>query len=115
VGAAFAVLAGLLWWRGRVQPAQVLVALGAVLILAGALIPNLLPPVHRVWMAGALALSKITTPILMGVVYFGVITPIGLIRRAFGHNLMRMRRTGSGTWITRDSRAATAEEMERQF
>jgi hypothetical protein len=109
------VLAGVLWWRGRVLPAQVLGALGGVLMLAGAVVPSVLPPVHRVWMAGALALSKITTPIFIGVVYFGVITPIGLVRRALGHNRMKTNRSGGGTWVTRDSRAPTAEDMERQF
>ena len=77
VGAAFVALAGFTWWRGHQKVATVAGALGAAFIVAGLLAPGQLGLVYRGWMAFGLALSKITTPIFMGVVYFLVISPIG--------------------------------------
>ena len=48
------------------------------------LIPTLLGPVNRAWMGLAHLISKVTTPIFMGVVYFVVLTPIGLGMRLAG-------------------------------
>jgi hypothetical protein len=54
-------------------------------------------------------LSKVTTPIFMGVVYFLVITPIGLLLRAMGRSPLPV----GGQWHARD--AADRRRMERQF
>jgi hypothetical protein len=115
VGGAFVALAIVLRWRGRLVPAELLGALGATLIVAGILVPNLLPPVHRVWMIAATGLSRVTTPIFMGAVYFGVFTPIGFVRRAFGHSALKSRRRGSSFWISRDPAGRPPKDMERQF
>jgi len=73
VGAAFVALAGLLWWRGHGAAAPVPAALGALLVLAGLAVPARLGPAQRAWMGLATALSKVTTPIFLGIAYFGVI------------------------------------------
>ena len=112
VGAAFVALAGFMWWRGLQKVATVAGALGAAFIVAGLLAPGQLGLIYRGWMAFGLALSKITTPIFMGVVYFLVIAPIGMLRRAFGHNALIARGTTT-VWATRD--AATSSDLNRQF
>ena len=49
---------------------------------AGSLVPAQLGPVYRAWMALATAISKVTTPMFMGVIFFLVLTPAGLPRPA---------------------------------
>ena len=114
VGLAFAALTGLFAWRGHAVPAMVTAALSAGLLLAGIAIPGRLDPVYRGWMAFALLLSRITTPVFMGIVYFMVISPIGLLMRLFGRNPLAPRETAGTRWI---SRAATGGRggMENQF
>jgi hypothetical protein len=112
VGAAFVALAGLAWWRGNQKVATVAGALGAALIVAGLLAPGQLGLIYRGWMAFGLALSKITTPIFMSVVYFLVITPIGILRRTFGRNALIARGTTT-VWATRDT--AASSDLHRQF
>ena len=114
VGGAFLALGGLLWWRGRVTAAVVLAALGGALVLAGLLLPTRLGPVERAWMRLAFALSKVTTPILMGIVYGLVITPVAVLRRALGHNSLRQRASAPSYWATRD-RAERQSDLHRQF
>ena len=112
VGAAFLLLAGFLWWRGRPVAALVCCGLGAVLLGLGLVAPGALRPVHRVWMGAAVAMSKVTTPIFLGIVYFGVITPIGIARRLFGGNPLKHRGGDGNSWVARD-RQQTG--MEHQF
>lgn len=66
--------------------------IGGSLVVAALLVLQRLGPVERVWVALAHAISKVTTPILMGIVYFLVVTPIGLVMRLLGRN--RSRRHG---------------------
>jgi hypothetical protein len=114
VGAAFLVLGALAWWRGRPVTSQVFWGLGAALIIFGIVLPRALVPVHRAWMGLALAISKVTTPIFLGAVYFVVITPIGLVRRALGRDALKSRRTGDGFWVPRKSGQAQSD-MKHQF
>jgi hypothetical protein len=116
VGAAFVVLGLVLAWRGRQAPALISSSVGALLFLLGALFPDVLGPVYRAWMGLSGLISKVTTPIFMAVVYFGVLTPVGLIRRATGHNpLKRAPATDGSLWIQRDRRRADPKGLEHQF
>jgi hypothetical protein len=115
VGAAFLALGALLSWRGRPLPALICGSAGAVLILLGAVLPDALRPVHRVWMGLAGAISKVTTPIFMGVVYYGVLTPIGLIRRMVGGNPLKPRVKNGSLWVGRERKSKGPEDLEHQF
>jgi hypothetical protein len=102
VGSAFLAMAGLTWWRSHSVAASVLGFLGAGLWLSGAAVPERLGPIFRAWMALAHAISRITTPIFMGIVYFGILAPIGLLMRVFGRNPVRHRAVGGSYWQSRD-------------
>ncbi|CAN5207044.1 hypothetical protein BH23GEM4_BH23GEM4_19340 [soil metagenome] len=113
VGAAFLVLAGVLWWRDREALAMVLASLGVLLLLAGLVVPRHLRPVYRAWMALGHALSRVTTPVVMGAIYFLVLTPMGLLMRALGRNpLVHGSTQRMGYWIPRE---AGRSDLERQF
>ena len=115
VGLAFLVLAALTTWRGHVLAAQILGGLGASLTLAGLLIPTRLGPVERAWMGLAHAISRVTTPIVMAAMYFGIMTPVGLLRRTFGRNALVHDVAESGYWRRRPDNARRSRSMERQF
>jgi hypothetical protein len=96
VGIAFWVITAVLIWRGHTTAATVTGSLGGALLVAGLLVPGKLGPVYRAWMGFALLLSKVTTPIFMGIVFFLTILPIGLLIRLFGRNPIRqVERDGS--------------------
>jgi hypothetical protein len=113
VGGAFLVLSAVLLWRGHSGAVLVTALLGSVLAAGGLLVPDRLGPVQAGWMAMAHAISRVTTPIFMSVVYFLVFLPTGVFRRAFGRNSL-VRRDGEDTyWI--DSPAGRKSNMNRQF
>lgn len=115
LGAAFAVLGGISWWRGHHTVPLVLWALGGALGLAGLLIPAYLGPIQRAWMGFAHALSKVTTPIFMGIVYYLVVTPIALIMRPFGRSPLAHSESEAGFWVARTTEDAARSDMKRQF
>jgi hypothetical protein len=90
--------------------------LAAVFALPGLIAPAALRPIYRGWMKFGLALNRITTPIIMSLMFYLVITPTGLLRRLFGGDPMKrkLERTESGSYRV-PSKAAPPERMERPF
>jgi hypothetical protein len=93
--------------------AQALGVVAGSLVLAALVIPTRLGTVERVWMNLAHALSRVTTPIVMAILYFGLITPIALFRRLLGHNSIVQRETLIGYWKPRTHRRRS--NLQRQF
>jgi hypothetical protein len=114
VGGAFAALGALLAWRGRGAAAMAAGALGAALLAAGALAPGRLGPVHRAWMALALAISRVTTPAFLGVLYFGMFTPLGAVLRLLGRRPLARRRDAPTFWADRPP-GERRSDLRRQF
>jgi hypothetical protein len=114
LGIAFAVLAGIVSWRGHMTVATVFGVVAALFLAAGLLVPGQLTPVYRGWMGFALMLSKVTTPIFMGIVYFIVVTPIGLLMRVFGKNPIVTRPAIESYWVPR-SETGGRGTMKNQF
>lgn len=114
VGGAFLALGAISHWRGHPFASIVLWSIGGALVAGGLLIPTLMGPVHGAWMRLALALSRITSPIFMGLVYFGVFTPMGMVRRLLGHNAL-VRPRGESFWIPRAQDGGRRSDLKRQF
>jgi hypothetical protein len=117
VGAVFAALG--LWWIYRVKfqtLSYVFVTIGALLIIAGALAPNLLRAVHRAWMGLAEGLSFVMTRVILAVVFFLVVAPIGIIRRVMGADPLRRRSPkASSYWEPYSPRQHDPKHYDRMF
>lgn len=121
VGGAFLALAGIFWWRGHEALTTAAVLPGVLLIAGALLVPGRMGPVQSLWMELARRISRVTTPILMGIVYYLVITPSGLIMRALGHDPLAQDTRGGGerrrddtSWIARQGEPSPTD-MERRF
>jgi hypothetical protein len=85
VGGVLLALGGWWFYRGRYTTlSAVLLAVGATLMLFGALFPKALVVPNRLWMNLAEAMGFVMTRVILGVVFFLFVTPIGLVRRLFG-------------------------------
>jgi hypothetical protein len=62
---------------------------GVALVILGLLWPRALSVVHRAWMAVGHALGWVNTRILLGIVFYGIVTPMGLVMRLAGRDPMR--------------------------
>jgi len=116
VGGALAVLGLISWARGHVIAPRVLWALGALLVVPGLAAPALLAPVHRVWMRAAETLGYVNTRVILSVLFYLVLTPIGLLMRLFRDPLRRSLDDRSRSqWIKREPAPVDRASYERQF
>ncbi len=94
-------------------------ALGAaVWILVVALMrPGLLRPLNRLWFRFGLLLNRVVNPLVMGLLFFLTVTPIGLVMRALGKDPLRLRfdRGARSYWIERQPPGPEPETMRQQF
>jgi hypothetical protein len=97
VGAVFTVIG--FWplvFRG--EPFRLwAISLGTILIVLGAILPQVLAPIHKGWMWVGHILGWINTRILLSIVFYGIVTPTGLIFRLLGKNSMRQTFAESST------------------
>jgi len=89
--------------------------IAAVLGVWGLVAPDSLRPVYNGWMKFGLILSKITTPIILGVVFFIVMLPIALIMRLFGHDPMGRKFDDRVESYRVNSRKIPKENVERPY
>ena len=116
VGIAFLLFGGIATWREHPTIAAVMFAAGTVFVLAGLFVPSRLGPVQRGWMRMALMISRVTTPVFMGIVYFLVITPTGLLMSAFGRKpLAPPEAPDRGFWAVRRNEGGGRSDLQRQF
>lgn len=116
VGGAFLVLGSISYWRGHELPPRVLWSAGVLLVIPGLLAPTLLGPVQRGWMAFATVLGHVNTRIILTVLFYLVMTPVGLIMRMFRDPLDRsLDGRSDSQWIKRELGPVEPGRYERQF
>lgn len=117
VGGIFVLLSG--WWiyRGKFHSiSPVTLPLGAVLVVLGIVFPRALVLPNKAWMALAEALSFVSTRIILGVVFFGIMTPIGLVKRWFGWDPLNRRAPASESyWRPYSDRQRDPRHFEKMF
>ena len=92
-------------------PFVILLILGGLALAA----PLALKPIYQGWMRFGLLMSKITTPIIMGLVFYVVITPMGLIMRLSGKDYMARRLHQQAQSYRIKSKAMPPKNLERPF
>ena len=117
VGGAFTALGGWQFYRGRLGVLPVIfLVLGSGLMLLGALLPVALVLPNRAWMGLAAVLSSITTRIILAIIFFGLVTPIGIIKRLSGWDpLHRRANSAESYWSVYADRQRDARHYEKMF
>ncbi len=113
-----AVLAGL-WWRrthGTTGPA-ILIVIGTLLGSVGLANPGAIRWLYVGWMAAVWPIGWVVSHALLAAIFWGVITPIGLMLRLTGRDPMRKSfdRTASSYWIARPPETSEPQRYFRQF
>lgn len=87
-------LIGLAIWRftGQSVGSLVVGALGVVLFIVALVAPRAVRPVYRVWLVAAMPVGWVVSETLLRVIFYGVLTPIGLLFRLIGRDALRLRR-----------------------
>ena len=88
------------------------VILSLVLLIITITQPNLFTFFNKFWIKFGILLGKIISPIVMGLVFFFVVTPIGILVRILKKDVMGLKRGASSYWINRENKIQT---MKKQF
>ena len=111
----FIVFLGIGLWplKNNNDPNYILLGLSSIFLILGIINSKLLYPLNKAWVKFGEILGMIIAPIVMGLVYFIILTPISLLVRLFGKDLLKLKKNKSSTyWIKREKNIGN---MDKQF
>jgi len=115
MAAFFALLALVRLLRGGGLRKWALLA-AAILLLIALVRPGLLHLLNQAWGRIGLFLSRVFNPVFISLIFFVVVTPLGLLFRLFGRDALRLRSAGAASyWIRRQPPGPSPESMRQQF
>jgi len=87
--------------------------LAIIFLILGMLDSKFLTPLNKIWFKFGILLGSIVSPIVMGVVFFAIVTPTSLIMKVLGKNLLNLKKNNKKTyWI---ERSKIKSKMKNQF
>lgn len=116
VGTVLLIIGALLFYYGK-DASLYFATAGIFLIMSGFLVPNILKPFNFVWMSLAVLLGFFMTRLILSVLFYVIMTPIGLVARLFGKDFIdkKINRNAKSYWNYRKKEAFSPEIYERQF
>ena len=117
VGGVFILLGAWWFYRGKfIGAARVILPLGSLLVLLGLVWPRALVWPNKAWMLLAEGLSFVTTRIILGLVFFLVVTPIGVVKRLSGWDPLSRRGPRSASyWKPYSERQRDPRHYEKMY
>ena len=111
----FAILSAISWWRDGTSW-HFLLPIAAAFLVVAYTFPALLGPLNRLWLKFGLLLYKVMNPLILGLLFFITIMPIGLVMRLFGKDFLRLKldREASTYWIERKPPGPPPQSMRNQ-
>jgi hypothetical protein len=98
-------------YSGEIRVWSAIISL--ILLALGVLNSKILTPLNKLWFKFGIFLSKIISPLIMGLIFFLVVTPIGLIMRIFGKDVLNLKyNKNQSYWI---EKKGPKSKMKNQF
>ena len=89
------------------------ILISLVFLILGLLNSKILTPLNKLWFKFGLLLGKIISPLIMGIIFFLVVTPIGLFMRMLGKDLLNLKKNSNNSyWIDKTDPKG---KMKNQF
>lgn len=116
VGGVLAAIGLLLLWRHS-PSYPYFISIGAVLVISGLIYPSILKPFQKAWMAFAVVMGWVMTRVILLMLFFLVVTPIGLIMRILGKRPISLewRTEERSYWNPRQRKPFDPSGCEKQF
>ena len=89
------------------------VIISLIFLILGLMNSKILNPLNKLWFKFGILLGKIISPLIMGIIFFFVVTPIGILMRLFKKDILRLKKNKEKSyWIQRNKKI---NSMKRQF
>ena len=118
MGALAGAVAGWLAWRGHGMTLVAAIGAISVLLLGSAwLLPGWLGGLNRAWMRLGELLARVVNPVVLGILFFGIITPAAWLARLTGRDPLRLkpRKAAASYWVPRESPGPDPASFRNQF
>ncbi len=114
--AIFAGTAAWMYFHGALHIPVALAALSVTTAIVAHVSPDVLAPFNKAWFELGQLLGKIVSPVVLGVIFFGIITPVALISKLVGRDPLRLkRRQAVSLWIARTMPNPDPASFKNQF
>ena len=115
IGIILLILSGLLMYYNY-ENYNFIAILASAFIVLGLLLPILLKPIYFVWMVFAAILGWIMTRVVLSLVFYLIISPIGLVTRIIGEDFLALKKKNLDSyWNHRHSSIELNQDYEKQF
>lgn len=90
--------------------------LAVLFAVVSAVAPERLQGLNRAWFRLGLLMGKVVSPIVLGLIFFGLITPVAVLMRLAGRDALRLKRgVGNSHWIRREPAGPEPQSYKNQF
>lgn len=114
--AVFAVAAAYFLYGGATGLGYALFAVSALFFVVALVRSAWLLPLNRLWMGFGLLLGMVVRPLVLGLLFFAVFTPIAIAMRLAGRDELRLKRGSQASyWRAKETRADAVESFKHQF
>ena len=116
IGIILLLVAGFLFYREK-ESFQTFLYIAGAFIGFGLIIPIILKPIYIVWMTFAVVLGWFMTRFILSLLFYVIITPIGVVLRIFGKDFLEIKKESvqGSYWNQRDSNLEKNQNYEKQF
>ena len=115
LGIFFAFIGAICIWRSK-SSYPYWIGLSVFFLFFSFVAPQILKPIQKAWMTLALLMGWVMTRVLLGVVFYLVITPISLISKIAGKKFLSVENTADQShWVIRKPLNRTKEDYEKQY
>ena len=91
-------------------------SIGSILIIVGVITPVILKSIYKIWMIFAVIIGWIMTRIILSVLFFSIITIIGLFTRLIGKDFLNLKsKSNESYWNIRNKERELNQDYEKQF
>ena len=91
-------------------------SIGSILIVLGGITPLILKPIYKIWMIFAVIIGWIMTRVILSVLFFSIITTIGIFTRLIGKDFLNLKsKSNESYWNIRNKEYELNQDYEKQF
>jgi len=115
IGIIFFIISGFLMYYDK-EAYQFIAIIASTFIVLGFTLPLILKPFYFVWMTFAAILGWVMTRVILILIFYLIITPIGLITRILGEDFLALKKSQADShWNYRNSSKELSQDYEKQF
>jgi len=112
----FFSIGGFAFFREQLIIAIAFMAIAVILLIISLVAADYLARLNILWFKLGMLLSRIISPIVLGAIFFLMITPVAILTRIFGRDILQLKKQpGNSYWIKREPRGPLPESFKKQF